>query len=1224
MLFKEEVMIMGLNILQLSDIHLCGTNSPSAESILLGDTFPNGAPDVIVVTGDIFDHSAFSAESIPDNATKTINKNIKKAISFFDDLIRGINELYQSSLNKESVLFIPGNHEITREGNDLNEHFKNYKCFLDAFYDNSIPNWYLHNFTFIKEFSKQKVVIVGFRSPNCKDGQYKKDEEYDDYGLIDAKQLLGIKKELQKIGNINEYTLIAALHHQFILMEERNKAYVEKNYLRNNEEFIRFLSEENFRVVLHGHKHVNSNRRINIEQNIAKPEKMISVLGCGSLSETDETNRFNYVTIFPYGYKFEIEYSSYMRQNAGYMREKETIKLPIYVQKGEKLTIENIVSEAPDLTETYKELCSYDTVTPQEEIYRLIDSTLLSLPSISNKIKSIPDSVYFILAVTHYRYIIREKESLNLKNKLRNFISKKEAQYFPQSNCFNNICGITKIEDFFSAYQQSLKNLDDRQNKIIVLSSIMWLLTEFYIIIKYKSEEFYNRIVSKKIDFAYSGNNLPNELRGNTVEFSVDDERRSLEICVTCDTAEAIKICSLIIKEFEIILHNFERDFSNNGFRVYYVLPKLRYNEKHKNEIESRQFTAYIPKLLPLLAGWNIYSEPEVFAREVIQNSIDAINVRKEHDQNFDEDGKINIIIDFDKHSGLSYFIIEDNGSGMTKYILERYLTTLGLSFYSGADYDALNIKYSPISQFGIGFLSCFMLGKHIEVKTRHYATSEGYFLDIPNYDGCFFIEEDKARTEIGTSIRIWENPEQKGTKYSFDREKIVSYIQKYILCVDINIYINNALAIPRNYIQEKIQKETSLFSINHFIPLQKEPSTNIWSANKDCKDIAYSDFGITLYKPDKDVYSTNVKNTLLNNGIFIPSLAKNEDFLSSLGEGYFCVAANLPPETINLDVSRDNLMNFFDNIDWESIKSAFKHLKANIDKETLPLFLLQNLYNPEKFQAYYPIFNFDRSNSEIIISYQKDTFKSNAESMLDFLNYISDDQFSRKPDFSLQLNNCEKEYGKFAALFLIDLFIIVSSIPLSHNVKRYSTNAENKEYDSSILDVLFAENDSFCRKNVSIANEMYRVIQMPEGKKKYSLNEIKSLINHHKSYYNAIHNTMKSDITNMFKDNRYSAPERRKTVSKDNIQKIMNTPDTISEQLFSLFKSYLKRSYTSIVKSNKLTLVDVAAITASAIYTLLDIANVVCSHKMLDKGVRIAVDRNKIEPTSSWFRDTE
>lgn len=1210
---------MGLNIMQLSDIHLCGKNSPPAESILMGDTFPEGAPDVILVTGDIFDYSAFSKESKPDYTIAKKSQNIEKAINFFDDLIRGINEYYKSSLNKESILFIPGNHEIIREGSSLNEHFLNYKYFLDSFYDNSTPNWYLQDFTFVKEFSEQKVVIVGFRSPHCEGGQHRKGA-YDDYGLIDVKQLFNIRNKLREIKNSNEYTLIAALHHQFVLMEERDKTYVEKNYLRNNEEFIRFLSEENFCVVLHGHKHVNSNRRINIEQNIAKPEKMISVLGCGSLSETDETNRFNYITVFPYGYKFEIEYSTYMRQNAGYIQEGETIKLPIIDKKVEKLIIENIISETPDLSRAYKELCSYDTVTPQEEIYRLIDSTLLSLSSIAKNINSLPDSIYFILTVTHYRYMLRETKSDYLKSKLKSFIFSKEAQYFPHSECFNNICGVSEIRDFFSVYQQSIKNLNGKQKKIIVLSSIMSLLAEFYIIIKYKSEEFYNNVVSKKIDFAYTGNNLPSEMRGNTVEFIVNDERRSLEISVTCDTAEAIKICSLIIKEFEIILHNFERDFSDNGFRVYYVLPKLRHNEKQTNEIESRQFTAYIPKLLPLLAGWNIYSEPEVFAREVIQNSIDAINVRREHDESFVEDGKINIIIDFDKQVGLSYFNIEDNGSGMTKYILERYLTTLGLSFYNGEDYNVLNLEYSPISQFGIGFLSCFMLGKHIEVKTKHYTMSKGYFLDIPNYDGCFFIEEDKARTEVGTSIKIWENPEQKGTKYSFDRDKIVAYIHKYIFGVDIDIYINNQLAIPRNYLQKKIQSETSLFSINHFVPIRKNSCTGIWSASKEFDGKVCSDFGITFYKPDKNVYTTKVKNVLLNSGVLIPFLAPGQDHLSHLGDEYFCVAANFPPEIINLDVSRDNLKNYTDSIDWESIKLAFKNLRTDIDNESIPLYLLQKLYNPKKFLDFYPVFGFDKDSGEIIISYRKDTSKGNAKSMIDFLNYISDNQYTQNVVFPFSLNRCKKEYGEFATLFLADLFMAVCSISSDLSIKHYGVDAHKREYDSPILDVLFAENQPFYKRNVKIANEMYKKSQTSRSENFY--NEIKSIININKSYYNNIHNTMRSDITNMFKDRRYSASEFSKTSSRDNIQKIMNDPNNIPEHLFLLFKSYLKRAYTSLSKSNKLTVVDVAAITISAIYTLLNIASVVCSYKMLDKGVRITVDRNKIEPASNWFHN--
>ena len=53
---------MSLNILQLSDIHICGENAPSASTLLLAKRFPKGAPDIILVTGDLFDHSAFDPE----------------------------------------------------------------------------------------------------------------------------------------------------------------------------------------------------------------------------------------------------------------------------------------------------------------------------------------------------------------------------------------------------------------------------------------------------------------------------------------------------------------------------------------------------------------------------------------------------------------------------------------------------------------------------------------------------------------------------------------------------------------------------------------------------------------------------------------------------------------------------------------------------------------------------------------------------------------------------------------------------------------------------------------------------------------------------------------------------------------------------------------------------------------------------------------------------------
>ena len=1206
---------MSLNLLQLSDIHLCSKNSPTAESVLLGNEFHKGAPDAILITGDIFDHSAFSDENTPEKTVQKIHDNINKAIDFINDLLNGINAYYNSHLNKNSVLFVPGNHEISRAGKDLSEHLANYRLFLATFYDGKIPTWYSEDLTFVKVYNDNKVVVVGFRSPHCSDNNLKKNK-YDDYGLIDSKQLFGIRQILRTIKNRNDYTLIAALHHQFVLMEERDKTYVEKNYLRNSEEFIHFLSEENFSAVLHGHKHISSNKRLNIEIDITKQEKVITVLGCGSISDKDKINWFNYITVFPAGSKYEIEYSTYKRENAGYILEKEPIKLPIFNSKPETLIIKSAINDDPDLSKAYYELCSYDTVTPIETVFRLLDSTVFSLTNIVEQIKRLPDSIYFILAVAHYRYSHKSNDSQHIRDRINTFIQVKKRLYFSDSQCFDEINRVIKINELYKVYQKNIEGLDNNQKKLMVYSAMVTLITEFYLIIKYGSEEFYKTIISKKIDFAYSGSNLSNELRGNTVEFSVDDERRSLEISVTCDTAESIKICSLIIKEFEIILHDFERDFSDCGFRIYYVLPKLKHEGKRANEIDSRQFTSYIPKLLPLLAGRNIYSDPEAFAREVIQNSIDAINVRKEHDSRFTEEGIIKITIDFDKKIGLSYFEIEDNGSGMTKYILERYLTTLGLSYYNGSDYQALNPKYDPISQFGIGFLSCFMLGKHIEVKTKHYSSSIGYFLDIPNYDGCFFIEEDKSRKAVGTSIRIWENPEQKLSGYSFDSEKIILYIRKYIKNINIDIYLNDELSIPKTSLWNDIKNETAIFSMRHFMPIEKDLESGVWVFSNDIK----TNFGITIFKPDETIYSMNSQLLLLNNGILIPSITECEKQLSVLGDDYFWVYANLPPETMNLDVSRDKLKNFNNNINWESISAAFKKEKVNYLNKKTTFYLLQQVYNAEKYSDSKIIFNFNANNCEIVISISEGEFKGNANSIKQFLNFISNGLFSSDTKFPLPLLICKKIYGESAILILSDIYEAVSSITDVNFEKHYSLDAQGKEYDSPILDVLFAANQPFFTNNINTANEISKFL-VKHGNDSENLNsEIKALANCNKNYYNNVRKTIKSDITNMFKDNRYTAPETSKSYSADKIKKITKDQKNIAKQLEILFKGYLRRAYTGSAHNNKLSLVNVAAITCSAIYTLLDVASVVCSYEMLENGVKIPLNRIQIEPAQSWF----
>ena len=1214
---------MSLNILQLSDIHICGENAPSASTLLLAKRFPKGAPDIILVTGDLFDHSAFDPEKPNTKMRKKIESNIHKAIEFCDSLTQYINTYYSTSLDRKSFLFVPGNHEIVRSAKNNDEYFQIYRLFLKTFYENNIPNWYLDNLTFLKVFESEKTIIVGFCSPHFDEKNHSTVDagEYDDYGLIDSDQLLSIRTLLHRIPNHNEYTIVAALHHQFILMEERDKSYVDKSYLRNSEQFINFLSEDNVCVVLHGHKHINSDRRLNIELDITKPEKVISILGCGSLSETDSENWFNYITVYPQGYQFELEYSSYKRTNAGYLPEKTEVKLPIVSKRNSSILLKNAINENPDLKKDYDILVSYDAFTEAEKMFRIIDNTLLSLPTVVEQISKTPDLLYFILATAHYRYQIERNAPDNIIEKTDSFIEEKKKQYFSDNDIYDNISKVSGISNLAVKYRDGQETLNNTQKKFITFSCLVTLIMDYYLIIKYRCAEFYEEIIRKKIDFTYSGKSLSSEFQGNSVEFAVDYERRLLEISLTCDTAEAIKICSLIVKEFEIILHDFERDISDLGFKVYYILPKLKYNGKQKEEIESRQFTAYIPKLLPLLAGRNIYSKPEAFAREVIQNSIDAINVRKEHDTAFQDDGEIRITLGSDERKGLSFFEIEDNGSGMTKYVLERYLTTLGLSYYSGSDYQKLQLQYNPISQFGIGFLSCFMLGKHIEVHTRHYLSDKGYYLDIPNYDGCFFIEEDKGYHDVGTKVRIWENPDQKGTKFAFNEKKIRNYLGEYIRNTSINIYINNEMLFPKNLLSTSIGQETAHFKMNHFIPIEMDSATGMWSASShtDSRDLR---FGVHFYKPDDELYLNKNNVLLLNDGILIPNLTENHSQLvKALTGGYYSAVANFPPDTLNLDVSRDNLKNFESNIDWNSIESSFIKYRKNTREANAPHYIMQKVYNPQKYSDHTLAFSFDQDEETILLSYMDShKYGDDSKDILLFMNYLSGGLYKNLSDPLSESIFRKGQCRSFTESIIDEMFLAIKNISDYSLKNMINVDASKKKYDSPILNTMFNRENPFFSKSKTLSNEIYRILKRNKDNPENIYNGLSALINNNRSYYDRIRQSIKSEITNMFRDRRKTAEEKGKSYSASAVTKILCGNEKPEKVLEDFFISYNKWAYSAIESNRMVSLVDVAGITISAIYSLLDFASIIVPIDELEKCLRLKIFRNDLEPSPKWF----
>ncbi|MBR0280678.1 MAG: hypothetical protein IJQ81_03685 [Oscillibacter sp.] len=221
-------------------------------------------------------------------------------------------------------------------------------------------------------------------------------------------------------------------------------------------------------------------------------------------------------------------------------------------------------------------------------------------------------------------------------------------------------------------------------------------------------------------------------------------------------------------------------------------------------------------KVIRLLTGKNLYTDAGVFVRELLQNAIDAVLYRAMIDPRFEvEDGHI-VIRTWIDAEGDSWFRIEDNGIGMDEHIIEDYFLKVGRSYYTSDEFqlDKLHYgkrtpdgreDYTPISRFGIGFLSCFMSDpdyNRVQVSTKRFTQdpmrpNPGIRLDVTSLNGYYYlaVEGEQAtwednftpmahpshedcgyRTEPGTTICVRANLYRMGGYRSF-REIVDKYL---------------------------------------------------------------------------------------------------------------------------------------------------------------------------------------------------------------------------------------------------------------------------------------------------------------------------------------------------------------------------------------------------------------------------------------------------------------
>lgn len=156
-----------------------------------------------------------------------------------------------------------------------------------------------------------------------------------------------------------------------------------------------------------------------------------------------------------------------------------------------------------------------------------------------------------------------------------------------------------------------------------------------------------------------------------------------------------------------------------------------------------------------LLMGEKIYGSKSLGLRELIQNSIDSCRIRQETEDlthEFGQDAyqpRIKVILDIDKNLA----IIKDNGTGMSMDIIKKHFLNIGVSYYNSDDFLLNDFQYKPIGNFGIGFLSCFMLSDEVKVLTRHYKSKNKYLIELERGNEWTSLTETEDVVFEGTEV---------------------------------------------------------------------------------------------------------------------------------------------------------------------------------------------------------------------------------------------------------------------------------------------------------------------------------------------------------------------------------------------------------------------------------------------------------------------------------------
>ena len=390
--------------------------------------------------------------------------------------------------------------------------------------------------------------------------------------------------------------------------------------------------------------------------------------------------------------------------------------------------------------------------------------------------------------------------------------------------------------------------------------------------------------------------------------------------------------------------------------------------------MENKQFKAESKRLLDLMIN-SIYTNKEIFLRELISNASDAIDklyYRSLTDKNV-KVNKDDLYIRITPNKEARTLTIEDNGCGMNKEELEENLGTIAksgsLAFKEAAKAkenaekdDDVNI----IGQFGVGFYSAFMVASKVRVESKRYGAEKAYAWESEGAEGYTIDECDKS--DFGTKIILTLKADTDDEKYSdfLAEYKIEELIRKYSdyirYPIKMEVEHEHEVEQPEGEKKEpKFEKVRHDEILNSMIPIWKKNKSEV--SDEDYNNFYQEKFGdyqkplkvirtsvegdvsytALLYIPSHtpyDYYTKDFKRglQLYSNGVLI--MDKCEDLLPDC---YGFVRGLVDSPDLSLNISREMLQHD------RQLKIIAKNLDKKIKSELLDM-LHKNREDYEKF----------------------------------------------------------------------------------------------------------------------------------------------------------------------------------------------------------------------------------------------------------------------------------